>query len=212
MTTKSAPDSTAGGRALSIVAASHNPGKVAELRCLLEPLGLVVVAAADSGVPVPDETADTFIGNAKLKAEAAMRATGLPAIADDAGLEVASLGGAPGVHSARWGGSSRDFRIAIQRVLEAMKAADGCRDRAASLTCGLCVCWPDGRIYLAEGRLQGHIATQPRGRAGNGYDPIFVPLGFAATLAEAPPMDPPVMPHRLAAFAQLPDGAFLHER
>ena len=166
------PRRFAGGR---LVIASHNPGKVREFADLLRPLGIEIVAAAALGLAEPEETADSFAGNAALKARAAARMSGLPALADDSGLEVAALGGAPGVLSARWAGPRRDFALAMRKVEDAL-AARRATDRRARFVCALALAWPDGHVEAVEGAVAGTLAFPPRGARGFGYDPIFVPL------------------------------------
>jgi XTP/dITP diphosphohydrolase len=153
-----------------LVLATHNPGKVAEFGGLLAPLGIAVVAAGALGLPEPEETADTFAGNAVLKAEAARDATGLPALADDSGLSVAALGGAPGIYSARWAGPGKDFAAAMARVLSGVG-----HDRRAAFVAVLALAAPDAATRTWEGRVDGTLAPAPRGSQGFGYDPIFVP-------------------------------------
>lgn len=160
-----------------LIVASHNAGKIAEFRALLEPSGITVVGAGELGLAEPQETEETFSGNAALKAEAAARATGLPALADDSGLSVDALGGAPGVHSARWAGPAKDFAAAMARVLTLLRE-DGHRTRQArraSFIAVLALARPGAPTRLYEGRTGGTIAERPRGSEGFGYDPIFVP-------------------------------------
>jgi XTP/dITP diphosphohydrolase len=170
-----------------LLVATHNPGKLREFAFLLAPHGLEVVGAAALGLPEPEETGATFAENALLKARAAALATGLPALADDSGIVVRGLGGAPGIHSARWAGPERDFDRAIARVLDALVERYGgfaAADRAASFVAVLCLCRPDGSHRLFEGRCDGELVPTPRGARGFGYDPIFVPEGHALTFAE----------------------------
>lgn len=185
-----------------LVLATHNPGKLAEMRALVGPLGVRVHSAAELALAEPEETAGTFAGNAALKAEAACAATGLPALADDSGLAVAALGGAPGVYSARWAGPERDFTAAMARVLDLVTG----RDRGAAFVCVLALAVPDGPTRLYEGRVEGAIAEAPRG-TGFGYDPIFVPVeGDGRTFGEMSPdekagTDAPLS-HRARAIAR----------
>lgn len=186
----------------TLVLATHNPGKVREIAALLEPHGVACEAAGALGLAEPEETQDTFAGNAKLKALAAARATGLPALADDSGLAVTTLGGAPGVHSARWaeGPDGRDFSCAMTRVEQEVA---GHADRSAAFICALCIAWPDGRAQVFEGRVDGAITFPPRGDRGFGYDPIFVPEGDTRTFAEMDPAEKHATSHRTRAFEKL---------
>lgn len=185
-----------------IIAATHNLGKVRELAALLHPWGCEVVSAGDLGLPEPEETEPSFTGNAVLKAEAAARRAGLPALADDSGLEVAALSGRPGVLSARWAGPHRDFALAMRTVWEALEAAGG-RDRAARFVCALAFAAPDRETMVFEGSVEGEIVWPPRGGQGFGYDPIFQPLGHAETFGEMEPGAKHAMSHRARAFALL---------
>lgn len=185
-----------------LVVASHNAGKVVEIADLLAPFQLSAVAAGALGLPEPEETETTFIGNALLKARAAAQASGLPALADDSGLEVRALGGDPGVYSARWAGPRKDFSVAMQKVEEALAAAGGL-DRAARFVCVLAVAHPDGAHAAFEGEALGEIVWPPRGANGFGYDPIFRPLGYNLTFAEMAPAYKHTISHRAQAFAKL---------
>lgn len=189
-----------------LVAATHNPGKVAELRDLLADIGYTAVPAAELGLPEPEETADTFQGNAELKALAAARAAGEPALADDSGLACDGLSGAPGIYSARWAGPEKDFRAAMQKVEDGLRAeasVDGEVDRRASFVCVLSLAWPDGHVLSFEGRVRGQLVFPPRGDKGFGYDPIFVPEGETETFGEMDPAKKHAMSHRAMAFAKL---------
>ncbi|MBB4266331.1 RdgB/HAM1 family non-canonical purine NTP pyrophosphatase [Roseospira visakhapatnamensis] len=190
----------------TLVVASHNPGKVREIAALLAPFGLArVVAAGDLGLPEPEETGSTFVANADLKARAAATASGHPALADDSGLEVAALDGAPGIYSARWAGPGKDFAVAMERVRTALGDAP---DRAANFICALCLAWPDGHTETFEGTVFGDLVWPPRGDKGFGYDPIFRPTGHAITFAEMDPAAKHAMSHRAAAFNQLVAACF----
>ncbi len=189
-----------------LVAATHNPGKARELAALLGGR-FDVVAAAELGLPEPDEPETTFVGNAVVKARAAADAAGLPAIADDSGLCVGALGGAPGVHSARWAGPGRDFDQAISLV-ERRLAETGDEDRAAWFVCALAVAWPNGPVVAVEGRIDGALAFPPRGALGFGYDPIFVPAGGALTFGEMAAEAKDAVSHRARAFAALGAALF----
>lgn len=194
-----------------LVIASHNPGKVVEIDALVSPFGVEAISAGALGLPVPEETETTFEGNARLKALAASAASGLPALADDSGLEVAALGGAPGVYSADWAeaspGGPRDFAAAIARVERAI-AASGSPDRAARFVCCLALAWPDGECATFLGAVEGEISFPPRGENGFGYDPIFTPYGFRQTFGEMTPAAKHALSHRADAFARLVAGAF----
>ena len=192
----------AGGR---LVVASHNPGKVREIRELLAPLNADVISAGALNLPEPDETEVTFIGNAKLKAVAAAKASGLPALSDDSGLAVSALDGAPGIYSARWAGPTKDFNVAMARIEKEML---GKTDRTAKFVCALALCWPDGHCEAFEGEVHGTLRFPPRGTKGFGYDPIFVPDGFNTTFAEMEPAAKHAMSHRAATFAQLVAACF----
>jgi XTP/dITP diphosphohydrolase len=190
-------------RGARLVVASHNPGKIREIKDLIRPYGLTAVSAGEFGISEPEETETTFAGNARLKAVHSARASGLPALADDSGLEVAALGGAPGVYSARWAGPSKDFAIAMARVerdLQEMGARDPAA-RRANFTAALCVAWPDGTAEVFEGKVFGHLVWPPRGEKGFGYDPMFVPDGGTLTFGEMEPGAKHAISHRARAFA-----------
>ena len=186
--------------ASELVIASHNAGKVREIGELLAPAGVSAVSAADLGLPEPEETADSFAGNALLKARAAAAASGRPALADDSGLTVRALDGEPGIYSARWAGPARDFALAMERVNRALGDA---ADRRASFVCALAVARPDGAEAVFEGTVSGHLTWPPRGSRGFGYDPIFVPDGHTLTFGEMTPEAKHAMSHRADAFAKL---------
>ena len=188
-----------------IVLASHNPGKLREIAALVEPVGIFVVSAGALGLPEPEEDAPDFVGNARLKALAAARATNLPALADDSGFCVAVLAGAPGVLSARWAGPSKDFAAAMADVHKAMGQAT---DQRAWFICALCLAWPDGHTDTFVGRIDGSVAWPPRGAHGFGYDPMFMPLGGAETFGEMAPAAKHADSHRARAFAQLQAACF----
>jgi XTP/dITP diphosphohydrolase len=191
-------------RGTKLVVASHNPGKVVEIRELVAPYGLSVVSASELGLAEPEETGSTFTANAALKAEAAALAAKLPALSDDSGLEVAALGGAPGVVSARWAGPSKDFSVAMRRVADEVRARGGWDEPGplANFICVLCLAWPDGRRDLFEGRVDGHLVWPPRGVNGFGYDPMFVAEGQSLTFGEMEPDAKHVLSHRARAFEQ----------
>lgn len=192
-----------------LVVASHNDGKVREIRDLLAPFGIDTVSVGELDLPVPEETETTFEGNARLKAHAASRAAGCPALSDDSGLSVAALDGAPGVHSADWAetGAGRDFAHAMRLVRAKLAAAGsdpeaGARP-AAAFHCALSLAWPDGHDETFLGTCAGHLVWPPRGERGFGYDPIFVPDGRAETFGEMVPAEKHAMSHRADAFAKL---------
>lgn len=185
-----------------IVVASHNAGKVREINDLLRPFGLAAVSAGELDLPEPEETEDSFIGNALLKARAAALASGLPALSDDSGLAVDALDGAPGIHSARYAGPDRDFGFAMQR-LERDMAASGRPERTARFICALALVWPDGEEVAFEGKVEGEITFPPRGTRGFGYDPVFQPLGHQISFGEMEPDAKHAMSHRADAFRQL---------
>ncbi|MBC7166327.1 RdgB/HAM1 family non-canonical purine NTP pyrophosphatase [Phenylobacterium sp.] len=190
-----------------LVVATHNPGKARELAAILENR-FELVTAGDLGLAEPEETETTFVGNALLKARAAARASGLAAIADDSGLSVAALDGAPGVYSARWAGPEKDFALAMRKVEERLEAAES-DDRAAWFTCALAVAWPDeGPMLVVEGRVDGTLTFPGRGTRGFGYDPIFVPEGHAQTFGEVVPAAKDAMSHRARAFEKLKAALF----
>jgi XTP/dITP diphosphohydrolase len=184
-----------------LVAATHNPGKAREIGALLRDR-FDVVAAGDLGLAEPEETETTFTGNALLKARTAADASGLPALADDSGLSVRALGGAPGIFSARWAGPGRDFAVAMDRI-ETRLAETGTQDRFAWFTCALALAWPNGPAVVVEGRIDGALTFPPRGELGFGYDPIFVPEGATQTFGELDPAEKDRISHRARAFAAL---------
>ena len=187
-----------------LIVASHNAGKVREIAALLGPLGIEAVGAAALGLAEPEETGDTFIANAALKARAAATASGEPALADDSGLAVPALDGAPGIYSARWAGPGKDFRVAMDRIDGELAArGDMIEGAAAYFVCALSLGWPDGHCETVEGRVDGTLTYPPRGPHGFGYDPIFVADGQTRTFGEMPPEEKQPLTHRARAFAQL---------
>lgn len=184
-----------------LVVATHNPGKVRELGEILEGR-FELVTAGDLGLPEPDETETTFTGNALLKARAAAEASGLVAIADDSGLSVTALDGAPGIYSARWAGPAKDFAAAMRKVEERLEEVGG-QDYSAWFTSALAVAWPGGPAVVVEGRLDGTLTFPPRGDRGFGYDPIFIAQGMDRTFGEIEPAVKDAMSHRALAFAKL---------
>ncbi len=195
-----------------VVIATHNPGKLREMRELLSPHGIEAVSAGELGLPEPDETGTTFQANAIIKAEAAARAAKLPALSDDSGLAVEALHGEPGIHSARWAGPDKDFARAMRMVEEklAAKAAKAPAQRRATFLSVLVIAWPDGHLEKFEGRVDGTLVWPPRGSAGFGYDPMFLPDGHARTFGEMTAEEKHGLPprgeglsHRARAFMQL---------
>ena len=180
-----------------LVVASHNPGKVREIDALLAPLGLETIGAAALNLPEPEETGSSFAENALLKARAAANASGLPALADDSGLCVAALNGAPGIYSARWAGAKKDFFEAMRRV---ERELGGNPDKRAFFICVLALAAPDGAAESFEGRVYGTLTFPPRGERGFGYDPIFIPEGHRFTFGEMEPAKKHAMSHRARAF------------
>lgn len=189
-----------------IVAATHNPGKARELAALLDGR-FEVVSAGELGLREPEETDSTFTGNALIKARAAADASGIVALADDSGLSVAALEGAPGVHSARWAGPARDFDLAMAKVEERLSER-GFDDMAAWFTCALAVAWPNGPAVVVEGKARGTLVFPGRGSNGFGYDPIFVPEGHDMTFGEMQPAAKDAISHRARAFEMLKAALF----
>ena len=189
-------------RGTRLVVASHNPGKVVEIRELVAPFGLSVVSAAELELAEPEETGATFAANAALKAEAAAKAAGLPALSDDSGLEVEALGGAPGIYSARWAGPDKDFAVAMRRVADEVRESGGWGTPGprANFACALCLAWPDGSSHLFEGKVYGHLVWPPRGARGFGYDPMFVADGGTLTFGEMEAEAKHAISHRARAF------------
>ena len=189
-----------------LVAATHNPGKARELQALMDGR-FEVVSAGELGLAEPDETEATFVGNAVLKARAAADRSGLIALADDSGLSVRALDGAPGVFSARWAGPTKDFAIAMDKVRARLEEIES-DDLAAWFSCALAVAWPSGPVVAVEGRIDGTLTFPPRGTRGFGYDPIFFPEGGAQTFGEMAPEAKDAISHRARAFAQLKAALF----
>lgn len=195
-----------------LVIATHNPGKLAEMRELLDPYGIEAVSAGELGLGEPEETGNSFQANARIKAEAAAQAAQLPAFADDSGLAVDALNGAPGIYSARWAGDTKDFGAAmaqIERLLQERGATTPAQ-RTAHFVSALCVAWPDGHVEEVEARADGTLVWPPRGTAGFGYDPIFLPDGHDRTFGEMTSIEkhglPPLglgLSHRAKAFVKL---------
>ncbi len=200
----------------TLVVASHNEGKVREIRDLLSPFGLETRSAGELGLPEPEETGATFAENARLKAVAAASASGLPALADDSGLAVDALGGAPGIHTARWAGPERDFAAAMRKVEDALQAAGatGPEARRARFVCVLSLAGPDGASAEFPGEVAGTLVWPPRGTLGFGYDPVFLPDGHERTFGEMTaeekhgwrPGAPSALSHRARAFRTLAEA------
>lgn len=189
----------------TLVIASHNRGKVGEIAALLGPYVQHFPTAGDLNLPEPEETETTFRGNAELKARAAALASGLPALADDSGLAVDALGGAPGIYSARWAGPDKDFAAAMERIRRELP--DGA-DTRAHFVCALSLAWPDGHVETVEGYAHGHLTFPPHGDRGFGYDPIFIADGHSVTYAELDPARKHAISHRADAFRQLLERCF----
>ena len=195
-----------------LVIATHNPGKLAEMRELLSPYGIDVVSAAELALDEPEETGKTFQANARIKAIAAANATQLPAFADDSGLCIDALDGAPGIFSARWAGPMKDFNTAMARIERLLQERDAHEpeQRKAHFVSALCVAWPDGHLEEVEARVDGTLVWPPRGDAGFGYDPAFLPDGHTRTFGEMTSIEKHGLPphglglsHRAKAFVQL---------
>lgn len=193
-----------------LVIASHNAGKIREIGALLAPHGISVVSVADLGFEEPEETEDTFAGNARIKAHAAAKASGLPALSDDSGLMVDALNGDPGVYTADWAETpnGRDFPMAMKKVWDLLETKDAPSPRTAHFCCTLCVAWPDGEDVVFEGRVTGQLTWPMRGKLGFGFDPIFVPNGYSDTFGEMDPAQKHAMSHRADAFKKLKAGLF----
>ena len=198
-----------------VVIATHNPGKLAEMRELLAPYGITTQSAGELGLPEPKEIGKTFAANARIKATAAARASGGAAFADDSGLVIDALDGDPGIHSARWAGSDRDFRVAMNRIQTLLieRGARSPGQRRAHFMAALCLAWPDGHIEEFEGRIDGVVAWPPRGDKGFGYDPLFRPDGFDRTFGEMSAEEKHGLPprgkglsHRARAFMKLAEA------
>ncbi len=194
----------------TLLVATHNAGKLEEFRQIMTPLGITVTSAAEHDLPEPAETEDNFIGNARIKAHAAARATGLPALADDSGLEVAALGGAPGVYTADWAETpnGRDFAMAMEKTHAKLIAADADQPWNARFCCTLVLAWPDGHDEVFEGYANGQLVWPRRGQDGHGYDPMFQPEGEKRTFAEMSADEKNTLSHRGAAITALLQGCF----
>lgn len=188
-----------------LLIATHNAGKLEEIGALLRPLGIGVVSAGALGLPEPEETETTFVGNARLKAHAAARAAGRVALADDSGISVDALGGAPGVYTADWAATEtgRDFAMAMQRTWDAVEARAAPYPRRAQFNCTLVLAWPDGHDEVFEGVVPGQLVWPGRGEKGHGYDPMFLPDGYAQTFGEMDRWEKNRISHRGRAFEKM---------
>ncbi|MCK0102848.1 RdgB/HAM1 family non-canonical purine NTP pyrophosphatase [Pseudohalocynthiibacter sp. F2068] len=193
-----------------LVVATHNVGKLREISALLAPHGVDVVSAAALGFDEPEETEDTFAGNARIKAHFAAKKSGLPALSDDSGIMVDALDGAPGVYTADWAETpdGRDFPMAMSKVWSKLEDMGAKEPRSASFNCTLCLAWPDGHDEIFEGKVDGRLVWPIRGSHGFGYDPMFLPNGESETFGEMSPEKKHGMSHRAAAFSELVDGCF----
>ncbi|GKY86457.1 RdgB/HAM1 family non-canonical purine NTP pyrophosphatase [Sinisalibacter aestuarii] len=193
-----------------LVLATHNAGKVREIRALLEPFGVEVISAGDLGFDEPEETEDTFAGNARIKAHYAAQKSGLPALSDDSGIMVDALDGAPGVYTADWAETpnGRDFVMAMTKVWTLLEEKHAPEPRRASFNATLCLAWPDGHDEIFEGRVFGRVVWPMRGENGFGFDPVFLPDGKTETFGEMDPAEKHEMSHRAVAFAKFVEGCF----
>jgi XTP/dITP diphosphohydrolase len=193
-----------------ILIATHNAGKLEEMEQLFQAYGVTVVGAAEMNLPEPEETENTFLGNARIKARAAVAATGLPALADDSGIEVEALDNAPGVFTADWAQTptGRDFVMAMTKTHDRLEAAAAPHPRRARFRATLVLAWPDGHEEHFEGKVNGTLVWPIRGTIGHGYDPMFQPDGYDVTFAEMEPAEKNRISHRADAFARLIAGCF----
>ena len=191
--------------ASTLLVATHNSGKLKEMREIFGKLGISVIGAADRGLSEPEETEESFVGNARIKAHAAAQATGLPALADDSGIEVEALDGAPGVHTADWAETpnGRDFMMAMQKTHDLLEEAGAPEPRRARFCATLVLAWPDGHDDVFEGHVSGQLVWPPRGRDGHGYDPIFQPDGHDVTFAEMSWEEKNRISHRARAIEKM---------
>lgn len=197
----------------TLVIASHNPGKLREIADLLAPFKVRAISAGELGLPEPEETGDTFVANAELKALASARGANLPALADDSGLAVEALDGAPGIYSARWAGAAKDFGKAMEKVWRAVEDKGAEPPIRARFVSALSLAWPDGHVESFEGIVEGRLTWPPRGGFGFGYDPMFIPeeevaSGALRSFGEMPPAEKHAISHRARAFRQLIDACF----
>lgn len=189
-------------RGAELVVASHNPGKIREIDDLMQPYAIATASAGALGIIEPEETEATFAGNAQLKALHCARASGRPALADDSGLEVQALAGAPGIYSARWAGPDKDFEAAMARVERELASQNATEppQRRANFIAALCLAWPDGEAHVFEGKVHGQLVWPPRGGKGFGYDPMFLADGESLTFGEMEPLKKHAISHRARAF------------
>ena len=194
----------------TLLVATHNAGKLKEIKSLLEPYGIAVVGAAERNLPEPEETESTFAGNARIKAHSAAKATGLPALSDDSGIEIDALGGMPGVWTADWAETEtgRDFVVAMNRAHEELLKSGAPQPWTARFCCTLVLAWPDGHDEVFPGTVDGHVVWPMRGEMGHGYDPVFQPNGYDRTFGEMDGDEKNRMSHRADAFAKLVQGCF----
>ena len=193
-----------------LLVATHNKGKLEEIIRLLEPYGIEITSNAELGLPEPEETEDNFVGNARIKAHAAAKASGLPALADDSGIEVDALNGAPGVYTADWSETpeGRDFPMAMTKVWEQLEALNAPAPRTARFCSTLVLAWPDGHDEVFEGKIDGQCVWPMRGEEGHGYDPMFMPDGYEITFGEMDRWEKNKISHRADAFNKLVKGCF----
>lgn len=193
-----------------LLIATHNQGKLDEMRSLLAPFGIIVTGAAEKGLPEPEETETTFVGNARIKAHAAVKATGLPALSDDSGIEIDALGGAPGVYTADWAETpnGRDFIMAMTRAHDELEKINAPQPRTARFCCTLVLAWPDGHDEVFAGVMPGRVIWPMRGNQGHGYDPIFVPDGYDMTFGEMDRWEKNKISHRADAVQKLVAACF----
>ena len=194
----------------TLLVATHNAGKLEEIAALLDPYGIKVVGAGDMGLEEPEETETSFLGNARIKAHAAAKAAGLPALSDDSGIEIDALGGQPGVHTADWAetGSGRDFEMAMRRAHDMLVQSGAPQPWTARFCCTLVLAWPDGHDEVFPGMVEGRVVWPMRGAQGHGYDPIFQPDGYDVTFAEMDRWEKNRISHRADAFGKLVTACF----
>lgn len=194
----------------SLIVATHNRGKLEEMRALFQPYEMEVLSSGDLGLTEPEETEDSFIGNARIKAFAAMRATGRPALADDSGITIDALAGAPGVYTANWAETptGRDFCKAMRDTWDRLNAVDAPEPRTAQFRSTLVLVWPDEHEEVFDGSISGQLVWPIRGAEGHGYDPMFQPDGYTMTFAEMSPATKNKISHRAVAFQRLIKGCF----
>lgn len=194
----------------NLLVATHNAGKLEEMTALFAPFGVDVTGAAEHGLPEPEETETTFVGNARIKAHAASKATGLPALSDDSGIEIDALDGAPGVYTADWAETpdGRDFMRAMTRAYDAIIAKQAPKPWTAAFCSTMVLAWPDGHDEVFVGKAPGHLVWPTRGKLGHGYDPMFIPDGYDLTFAEMPFEQKNAISHRAIAFKLLLEGCF----